>query len=111
MPKTIRFHLDEHGDPRIARGLRLRGIDVTTTVDAGLLHATDEEQLAYSTSEGRVLFTQDADFLRLDTAGLIHTGIAFCHAGSRSIGEIIRTMTLIWEIYEPEEMDCRVEFL
>ena len=54
------------------------GIDVTTTVDAGLIHATDEEQLAYSTSEGRVLFTQDADFLRLDAAGLIHAGIAFC---------------------------------
>ena len=28
MPQTIRFHLDEHGDPRIARGLRRRGIEV-----------------------------------------------------------------------------------
>jgi hypothetical protein len=111
MPKTIQFHLDEHGDPRIARRLSRRGIDVTTTVDAGLLHATDEEQLAYSTSEGRVIFTQDADFLRLDAAGVVHTGIAFCHARSRSIGEIIRRLTLIWEIYEPEEMESRVEFL
>jgi predicted nuclease of predicted toxin-antitoxin system len=111
MPNRIRFHLDEHGDPRIARGLRRRGIDVTTTVDAGLLHATDEEQLAYATSEGRMLFTHDAGFLRLHAAGSIHTGIAFCHAGSRSVGEIIRRLTLIWEIYDPEEMDSRVEFL
>jgi hypothetical protein len=111
MRNTSRFHLDEHGDPRIARGRHRRGIDVTTTVEAGLLHTTDEEQLAYATSEGRVLFTQDADFLRLDAAGVVHTGIAFCHAGSRPVGEIIRRLTLIWEIYEPEEMESRVEFL
>jgi hypothetical protein len=34
--EQIRFHLDEHIDPNIARGLRRYGIDVTTTVDAGL---------------------------------------------------------------------------
>ena len=28
---AMRFHLDEHVDPAIAHGLRLRGIDVTTT--------------------------------------------------------------------------------
>lgn len=111
MPNTIRFHLDEHGDPRIARGLRRRGLDVTTTVEAGLLSATDEEQLTYATSQGRVLFTQDADFLRLDATGVIHSGIAFGHEGTRSIGEIIRRRTLIWEIYEPDEMESRVEFI
>ena len=68
MPRTIRFHLDENCDPKIAVGLRKYGIDVTTTVDAGLLHALDEDQIAYAHPEDRVIFTQDADFLRLDAA-------------------------------------------
>jgi hypothetical protein len=32
----IRFHLDEQVKSLIARGLRRRDIDVTTTVEAGL---------------------------------------------------------------------------
>jgi len=32
----IRFHLDEHIDSNIARGLRRYGIDVTTTFDFNL---------------------------------------------------------------------------
>jgi len=40
--EQIRFHLDEHIDSNIARGLRRYGIDVTTTVDAGLRTKSDE---------------------------------------------------------------------
>ena len=38
-------------------------------------------------------------------------GIAYCHPKGRSLGEIIRQLLLIWEIYEPEEMRNRVEYL
>ena len=111
MPNTVRFHLDENCDPRIAAGLRRHGIDVTTAVEAGLLHAEDEEQLAYAMAEGRVIFTRDADFLRLDAAGLPHPGIAYCQQRSRSLGEIVRRVVLIWEVYDPEDMRNRVEYL
>lgn len=40
MPRTIRFHLDENCSHAIAAGLRRRGIDVTTTPEAGLLNAS-----------------------------------------------------------------------
>ncbi|MGZ3390309.1 MAG: DUF5615 family PIN-like protein [Isosphaeraceae bacterium] len=59
MSRTIRFHLDEHCDPAIAAGLRLHGVDVTSTVEAGLLHARGEEHIAYGVATGRVIFTQD----------------------------------------------------
>jgi hypothetical protein len=36
MTDRLRFHLDEHIDPDVARALRRYGIDVTTTVEAGL---------------------------------------------------------------------------
>jgi predicted nuclease of predicted toxin-antitoxin system len=111
MPRTIRFHLDENSDPRIAAGLRLHGVDVTTTPEAGLLHAPDEEQLVFAIHHGRVVITQDADFLRILAAGREMPGIAFYSAQSRSIGEVIRDLLLIWEIYEPEEMSNRVEYL
>ena len=39
MPRTIRFHLDEHVAHAVADGLRRLGIEVTTTTDAGLLGA------------------------------------------------------------------------
>jgi hypothetical protein len=43
----MRFHLDEHVDFAIARGLRRRGIDVTTTVDAGLRTASDLRHIEF----------------------------------------------------------------
>ena len=111
MSRTIRFHLDEHCDPAIAAGLRLHGVDVTSTAEAGLLHAQDEDHLAYGVATGRVIFTQDQDFLRHHAAGVEHRGIAFCYQRSRSIGQIIASLLLIWEAYEPEEMANRVEYV
>jgi hypothetical protein len=111
MAQTIRFHLDEHVPPAVADGLRRRGIDVSTTADAGLLGATDAQHVARAHAEGRVIFTQDDDFLRLHATGIAHAGLAYCHQESRSIGEIIRGLILIWDIYEPPEMHGRVEYL
>ena len=111
MPQTIRFHLDEHCPTTLAEGLRRRGIDVTTTSDAGLLHSSDKEHVAFALREGRVIFTPDEDYLGLHAAGVQHAGIAYCHQESRSLGEIIRGLALIGEIYEPKETWNRVEWL
>jgi predicted nuclease of predicted toxin-antitoxin system len=45
---VIRYHLDEHVPSAVADGLRRRGIEASTTVDAGLRSATDETHLAYA---------------------------------------------------------------
>ena len=111
MARTIRFHLDENCDPAIAAGLRLHRVDVTTTNDAGLLGAEDEEHIAYAREVGRVIFTQDEDFLRLSAAAIEHRGIAFSAQRTRSVGQTITSLLLIWEIYEPDEMVNRVEFV
>ena len=111
MPRTIRFHLDENGSRAIADGLRRQGIDVTTTPDAGLLNALDEEHVAYARRENRVIFTQDRDFLRLHAAGVPHLGIAYCRKDTLSLGEIIQGLVLICEIYDPDEMVGHIEYL
>jgi predicted nuclease of predicted toxin-antitoxin system len=111
MPRTIRFHLDENVPRAVAVGLRRLGIDVTTTPDAGLVGAPDADQIAYGLAQGRVIFTQDDDFLVWAAAGDPHAGIVYCHQNARSIGQIIRALELIWQVYEPSEMENRVEFI
>jgi predicted nuclease of predicted toxin-antitoxin system len=111
MPRTIRFHLDEHVSHAVARGLRRLGVEVTTTTDAGLLGSGDPEQIAYGLAEGRVVFTEDDYLLALARTGQPHAGLAYCHQLTRSIGQIVRALELIWEVYEPDEMKGRVEFI
>ena len=111
MSPKIKFHLDENASNAIADGLRRRKIDVTTTSEAGLISASDEEQLDFARNQERVIFTQDSDFLRLHDVGCEHCGIVFCVKGIRSIGDILRGLILIWEVLETEEMFGKVEFL
>jgi len=109
--ERIRFHLDENVNPVIAAALRRHGIDVTTTIEMNLRTASDEEQLEFIRAEGHVLVTHDTDFLRIASQTDNHPGIAFSHKDTISTGQIIRSLVLIYEVLDPEEMVGRVEFL
>lgn len=111
MAREIKFHLDENVSNAVAFGLRYRGIDVTTSSEQGLISASDEIQLELAVSEGRVIFTQDTDFLRINQASVNHLGIVYCPQQTKSIGQIIQGLILIWELLDSEEMLNRVEFL
>jgi len=88
-----------------------RGIDVTTTADAGLLGASDEDQLAYALRESRVLLTRDSDFLRLNAAGVEHAGIVILKSSQKRPGESIGILSLLAEDYEPDAMRGIVLYL
>ncbi len=107
----IKFHLDENVTLAIANGLRRRGIDITTTPEQGMLGQSDEQQLAFALSQKRVIFTQDTDFLRLHHAALSHAGIVYCPQRSKSLGEILQRLVLIWEVLNAEEMNNHLEYL
>lgn len=111
MTEHIRFHLDEHIPAAVADGLRARGIDVTTTPGAGLLGADDVAQLTYALGEKRVLVTNDHGFLRMHNQSVPHAGIAYCRHGSLTIGQIVRTLVVIYEIMAPDEIAGMVEYL
>jgi uncharacterized protein with PIN domain len=107
----MRFHLDENVDHAIAAGLRLRGVDVTTSTDAGLLGATDEQQIQFALAEGRVILTQDDDLLALASQGVAHAGIAFWESDVRTIGQVVRRAYALHKDRTPEEMAGQVQFL
>jgi uncharacterized protein with PIN domain len=106
----VKFYVDEHVAKAVVRGLRQRGVDVLTVPEAELLGASDEDHLARARSEGRVLVTQDTDFLRLHAAGVEHAGIAFAPPDF-SVGRVIRGLMLIYDILDPAEMFQHVEYL
>ena len=111
MSTVIRFHFDEHIHTAIAVGLRRRGIDVTTTADAGLIGASDKEHLAVAFSENRVVTTSDEDFLRLHSQGIDHSGIIYCQQGSRSVGDILHNLIFLYECCTAEDMYGQVEYI
>ena len=111
MSARIKYHLDEHIDPDIAKALLRHGIDVTTTLDAGLRGGTDRQHWQYARQSGRVIVTHDPDFLRLAKQNVQHCGIVFCPMGSMSIGTIVRRLILFWELLDPKEVAGRVEYL
>ncbi len=110
MRNRIRYYTDEHVAKAVIRSLQQRGVDVLTVPDANLLGATDEEHLVRASAEGRVVFTQDEDFLRLHAAGVRHGGIAYARQGT-SVGKLVRALMLIHDLLEPEDMRGHVEFL
>ncbi len=110
MTTSIKFYLDEHMPKAVATALARRGVDVETTASAGMLGASDEEQLEFASSAGRVIVTHDADFLRLHNTGLKHAGIVFCTRWF-SIGDYVRGLMLIFSVLSPSDMQDHIEFL
>lgn len=110
MGEKIRFYTDEHVPKAVINGLRQRGVDILTVPEAGTLGATDQAQLERARQEGRVLFTQDDDFLRLHAGGMEHAGIVYAPQGE-SVGDVIFGLMLIYQVLDAEEMKNHVEFL
>ncbi len=52
---TIKFYMDEHVAKAVVNGLRQRGVDVLSAVDAELLGTPDEEHLASTERKPRTL--------------------------------------------------------
>ncbi len=111
MVERIRFHLDENVDPDVAAGLRRHGIDVTTTFEVGLQGKSDGIQWNFVRTQRRVLMTHDADFMRFARKDPTHMGIVYSAKGARSVGQVIRSLILIFEVLSADEMHGRVEYV
>lgn len=75
-----------------------------------MLGASDDQHLALAAREGRTIFTQDADFIRLHAAHHPHRGIVYAPQQTPA-GSIVRGLMLIYDVLSAEEMIGHVEFL
>jgi hypothetical protein len=111
----VGFYFDEHINPAIARGLRLRGVDVLTVQDDRKLGATDDAILARATELGRVVLASDTDYIslarRAERSGLAAAGVVFVPFGSVSIGRIIDDLEVIAGASDISEWQNRIEHL
>lgn len=108
---AIKFYMDEHAHLGIAKALDRRGIDALTAQQADMLNVDDDEHLQFAASQGRVIFTQDDDYLDPRWTGEInHSGIAYAHQ-SMPMRQIIDGLILIYEAMTEEEMKNHVEYL
>ena len=107
--------MDEHIAYSITKALQLKGLDVLTIQKDKRMSISDQSLLDRATQLGRVLFTHDDDFLResvIRQEQQIHfCGIIYGHQNKVSTGKCIEDLELIANVYNPEDMFNRVEFL
>ena len=106
----LKFYFDEHVDAAVTDALMRRGVDVLTVQAAERRGLPDNQQLTYALQEGRVMVTQDSDYIVLAASGQPHAGIAFAQPRA-SIGELINALLLLHDILSSEEMQNHVEYL
>ena len=109
------IYMDVHVPFAITSGLRLRGVDVVTAQEDGASELDDDELLDRVTALGRVVFTRDVDFLAhardRQTTGVNFSGVIYAHQLRVSIGQCVADLELMAKVYEPEDMENRVEYL
>ncbi|MCC7474508.1 MAG: DUF5615 family PIN-like protein [Pirellulales bacterium] len=108
---AIRFHLDENVSGAVAAALRRRGVDVTTSLDAGLIGADDSAHLQFAIAQHRVYVTHDDDFTQHHARGVEHAGICCCHKTRYSVGELVQLLLLVDACLSQESMRGHLEFL
>ena len=111
---ALRLFTDEDVYGAVAPALRKAGLDAVSTPEAGRLGESDESQLAYAASEGRVLLSFNVDhFAALHSAWLTpgrrHAGIVV--SSQRPIGELLRRVLNLAGTLSAEAMEDRLEYL
>ncbi len=107
MSTSLKFYTDTHIAKAVAAQLRARGVDIVRCEEVGMAEASDFEHLEYATREGRVMITNDQDFLILvnhwSAQGRNHNGIMFCEnevQGTIAIGIIIKECLFYHEMID-----------
>src|SRR3954452_5301715 len=113
MPLAV--YMDVHVPRVLTDALRRRGLDVLTSQGDGTAREDDAALLARATELGRVLFSQDQDFLRLAAEwqrdSRPFAGILFAAQQGVSLGHLAADLELLLTCCEPEELRDRVTYL
>jgi hypothetical protein len=104
---SLPLYMDHNVIRQITIGCRLRGLNVLTALEDGFDARSDEEVLARATKLGRIVFTQDTDFIAITgewlAAGRPFAGVVYGHQFRVSIGNAIGDLETICHILTAEE--------
>ena len=113
----LALYTDEDSmDTVLVRALRVRGFDVLTAQEAGMVGRTDADHLKFATAERRVLCTFNVgDFWALHgeylLAGRSHAGIVLMPQQRYTVGEQLRRLLRLAATLSSDAMVNRAEFL
>ena len=110
----IRLFTDEDIYGAIASAMRLAGFDAVSTPETNRLGESDEAQLSWAATEGRVLVTFNvAHFVQIHTAWLnrnrSHAGLIV--SAQRPVGDVLRRLMRLANALSSDDMLNRLEFL
>ena len=112
---SVAFYVDEHVHGAIIQGLRRRGVDVLTVQDDGFDHNDDPILLDRALALGRVMVTQDKDFLRegrrRQLAGEPFAGVAYGPQEANAIGRYIDDLEMIAKVDDLTDWMNQVKFV
>jgi hypothetical protein len=111
---AVRFFTDEDVYADVAPALRRAGIDAVSTREAERLAETDEVQLQWSATAGRVIVSFNVGHFaelhwRWLSEGRHHAGIVVSQ--QRPIGDTIRRLRRLADELDAEAMHDRFEYL
>jgi hypothetical protein len=111
----LALYMDVHVPIAVTESLRRRALDILTSQDDGTATQDDDTLLARATELGRVLFSQDQDFLRIaaewQRQGRPFPGVFFAAQQGVSLGGQADDLELLLTCCEPEELRDRVTYL
>ena len=100
------LYMDVHVPMSITRALRRKGFNVLTAQEDGASRLPDPDLLDRAFALGRMLFSQDEDFLaevvHRQRAGRQHATVIYAHQ-FEPIGKCVRDLEIILEIATSED--------
>jgi predicted nuclease of predicted toxin-antitoxin system len=112
---ALDYYMDVHIRRAITEELRRNGVNVLTAQEDNAAELNDPDLLDRASSLRRVLFSMDDDLLteatRRQQEAIPFYGVVYAHQLRITVGQAIRDLTLMAEVYEPDDIKDRVEFL
>ena len=112
---SVSFYFDHNVRAAIVHGLRQRGVDVLVAFEDGHAEAEDLDVLARATELGRVVFSNDDDFLAVAHAwlktGRSFSGVVYVHQLRLTVGQTIADIEILAKVGMPGDFMNRIEYL
>jgi hypothetical protein len=112
---SVRLYMDHHVPGAVTGSLRGRDVFVITAEEDGRRALADPLLLDRAAELGCSLVSQDEDLLaeatRRQRAGIVFSGVIYSHQLRITIGQLVRDLELIAKVYDPGDLENRVERL